>query len=155
MADAHVVHALKARRDEARRAVVELETRAATARADLAHLNATLRLFGVNDPEGEGRVVVRSYSSLAGMLGHNEVATLALEALAGAPDGLTTRELAGYAVKAKGWDDGDRALREAIARRVATRLHRLVIRGKATDGGLRAGVRVWRAPCQSRPQLQP
>lgn len=145
MADTHVVHALKARRDEARRAVVDFETRAAAARADLTHLNAALRLFGISDPEGDGRVTVRSYSSLAGMLGHNEVATLALEALASAPDGLTTRELSAYIVKAKGWDVSDRALREAMARRVATRLHRLVIRGKVADAGFQAGVRVWRA----------
>ena len=48
-------------------------------------------------------------------------------------------------MKAKGWSGDDKALRQSIAHRIVSIMHRHAQRGDVVDARKRAGVRVWRA----------
>jgi len=49
MADPHVISALKRKRHEIEQAIASYEKRTKLARKDLAHVNASIRLFEVGD----------------------------------------------------------------------------------------------------------
>jgi hypothetical protein len=72
-----------------------------------------------------------------------EMVEIAKQALAASAEPMTTRELAAYIVRAKGWDAEDKALRSAIAYRLVQALTRQAKRGRIASVGKRGGVRVW------------
>ncbi len=115
-----------------------METRVENARHDLAHLQATLRLFRRCDDTAP------VYMGLTRIFRRGEVTGLALEALRASPDGLDTRELARAVMTAKGLDVEDRVFRKSLAQSIVTLLGRLERRGRVRCEGKRRGVKVWR-----------
>ncbi|RNJ49281.1 hypothetical protein D1O30_06390 [Methylocystis hirsuta] len=72
-----------------------------------------------------------------------EVHRICQEALAGAPEGLDTRELGLAVVRAKGLDEGDAVLRKAVNYRIVQAMRMQELRGRVSGTGKRKGVRVW------------
>ena len=117
----------------------------AQARADLAHVTACIRLF---DLEGVTPCRIPAYADVHRLFKHRELGALCHQSLAknGPQD---TRELALYAMQAKGLDTGDAVLAKAITGRVIHALRMQHKRGKIADGGKRNGVRVWALPANT------
>ena len=60
---------------------------------------------------------------------------------------MTTREIAEAFIRAKGWDEADKALRQAVTYRLVQALTRAVRRRTIADAGRQArGIRVWALP---------
>ncbi|HEY8161635.1 MAG TPA: hypothetical protein VIF34_05125 [Methylocystis sp.] len=112
---------------------------------DLAHINATLRLFELN---GE-QEVFPVHMDLNRIFKRFEIGRLCHEALAAAPEGLDTRELARAVIRAKGMDEGDAVLRRAVAFRIVQAMRMQEKRGRVIGAGKRKGVRVWGRCCPS------
>jgi hypothetical protein len=68
---------------------------------------------------------------------------LCKDALAEAPEGLDTRELALAVIRANGMDESDLVLRKAIGFRIVQAMLRQKTRGRVADAGKRHGVRLW------------
>jgi hypothetical protein len=141
MADPHVVSALRAKRDELDRLIVSYESALASAKRDFVSVAATLALFendcaAINYP---------SRLSIARMFAPRELFELCKIALADAPQGLDTRELAVFIIRAKALDGTDTVLQRAIGYRVVRTMLRQAKRGMAIAVGKRRGVRVWLA----------
>lgn len=139
MADPQIVTALRRKRDEMEAAIRAYEKKTEALRRDLAHVNATLRMFELN---GEHEVFP-VHMDLTRLFKRGEVWRICQEALAGAPDGLDTRELGLAVIRAKGMDDGDAVLRKAINYRIVQAMRMQEKRGRAADGGKRKGARIW------------
>jgi hypothetical protein len=134
---------LRKRRDKIRDVIAAYENRLKQAQVDLAHVNATLRLFEVtDDPE-----TFPPYVDLNRVFRRGETTQLCLEALR--KEGpLDTRELTKRVMKAKGLDSSDKVLSATIALRVVQTL-RMRAKRRQIDGSLRRkGVCVWRLPSQ-------
>ena len=128
---------LRTKRDAIAAAIENYEKRLDQARADLAHVNAVITLFEVND-DAE---MVRPYTDIHRLYKRGEIIALCKEALAQGP--MTTRELAIHIMKHKGLDAGDKVLAKAIAYRLIHALRMQWRRGLIQDGGKRGNVRVW------------
>ena len=76
---------------------------------------------------------------------HRELGGLCAQALH-KNDPQDTRELALFAMQAKGLDTGDTVLVKAIAGRVIHALRMQHKRGKIANGGKRNGLRLWALP---------
>lgn len=139
MAESTTVTALRAKRDELERIVGSYEKSISAARHDLAHVNATLELFERNDAPNS----YPSRLSIARMFKRDEIFSLCRTALAEAPKGLDTRELALALIRAKGMDEGDRVLRKAIGFRIVQAMLRQQTRGRVASNGKPKGIRVW------------
>jgi hypothetical protein len=140
MAELQIVNTLRSKRDELERIISSYEKAATVARRDLAVVNATLELFERGgEPNG-----YPSHMSIVRMFKRGEIFGLAKAALAEAPDGLDTRELARSVIRAKGMDENDRVLRKAIGFRIVQALLRQEARGRIAGAGKRRGARVWR-----------
>jgi hypothetical protein len=98
-------------RDQIEGLIAHLEDRLKEARTDLAHVNATLRLFEV---DGEARESVRSYMALSRVFPRGELRKLCVEALEATQAPMSTRDIAAYVMKAKGWDADGKALRKSV-----------------------------------------
>jgi hypothetical protein len=141
MADPHVVSALRAKRDELDRTIVAYESALAAAKRDFVSVNATLALFE-NDRSSAD---YPSRLSIARMFAPRELFELCEIALADAPQGLDTRELAQAIIVAKRLDEADGVLRKAIGYRIARTMLRQAKRGKVRTAGKSRGARVWEA----------
>src|SRR3954447_15982386 len=104
MAEPLVITTLRAKRADIESTVTTLEDRLKQARADLAHVNATIRLFELRDT---GPAHVRAYMSLNRVFARGELRKLCKEALTAAGRPLTTRELTDYVIQSKGWTEDD------------------------------------------------
>ena len=139
MADPHILTTLRRKRDETEATIRAYEKKAEALRRDLAHVNATLRLFELNgDLE-----VFPVHMDLNRLFKRGEVFAICKQALEAAPEGLDTRELALAAIRAKGMDEGDAVLRKAISYRIVQAMRMQEMRGKVSSSGKRKGVRVW------------
>ncbi len=139
MAESATVMALRNKRDELVRVISSYEKSATAARRDLVHVNATLELLerdGASD-------AYSSRLSIARMFKRGELFSLCQAALAEAPEGLDTRELALPVIRAKGMDEGDKILRKAIGFRIVQAMLRQEMRGHVTRGKKRKGVMIW------------
>jgi hypothetical protein len=139
MAEPQIVTTLSNKRDELERIISSYEKAIEAARRDLAHVNATLQLF-----EREG--VPSAYPSrtnLVRVFRRGEIFAICKAALAQAPAGMYTRELALAVLRAKEMDEGDAVLRKALAWSIINIMRVEHRRGKVTDVGKRKGVRVW------------
>ena len=78
MAEPNIIHALKAKRDEIARYIRDTEKRLEQARADLAHVAASIRLFETKRDE---TTEFPAYVRLTGFWRKGELTRLCLEAL--------------------------------------------------------------------------
>ncbi|QXX75350.1 hypothetical protein [Methylovirgula sp. HY1] len=140
MADPQIVTTLRSKRDDLERIIKAYEGKIKAAQHDLMHVNATLRLFELNG----AHEVFPVHADVTRLFRRGEMVRLCKDALAGAPEGLDTRELARAVIIAKGLDAEDAVLRKAVAYRIVQALTGQWQRGGLTSGGKRQGVRVWR-----------
>jgi hypothetical protein len=133
MTDTHVISALRLKRAEISGHVHDLEKRIARQRANLANLDATVKLFspGAN-PDA---IPPKRHYRRTRYFAHNELSRLTQDALRTASGPLTSAEIAAAVMLAKGMPAGDVAFKEIIAVRVLTVLRRLAKRGAAVKSG--------------------
>ena len=127
MTNSHVVSALRRKRAEISGHIHDLEKRIARQRANLANLDATIKLFspGTNP---DAILPKRAYRRTR-YFAHNELSRLTQDALRTASGPLTSAEIAAAVMQAKGMPPDDAAFKEIVAARVLTALRRLVKRG--------------------------
>jgi hypothetical protein len=127
MTEKHVVSALRLKRAEISGHIHDLEKRITRQRANLANLDATIRLFSpdTNPDAIPPKQVYRRTRYFA----HNELSRLTQDALRTASGPLTTAEIAVAVMQAKGMLLGDAAFKEIVAERAFTVLRRLAKRG--------------------------
>jgi hypothetical protein len=133
MTETHVVLALRRKRAEISGHIHDLEKRIARQRANLANLDATIKLFspGTNPDSIPPKRTYRRTRYFA----HNELSRLTQDALRTASGPLTTAEIAIAVMQAKGMPPGDAAFKEIVADRALTVLRRLAKRGAAVKSG--------------------
>jgi hypothetical protein len=114
MADPHVISALREKRALVAGLIEKLERKLEQHRADLTHIDGVLRLFQPDRDPGEIKPK-RTYARRTRYFARNELSRLCMDALRAA-DGalLTTDDIAGRIIEAKGFDAADAALRNAI-----------------------------------------
>lgn len=139
MADPQVLTTLRRKRSEVEGFIAKLERQIDTAKRDLSAINATIRIFEVNGEPSE----FPAYVEIHRLFKRGEMTAICKAALA--QEGpLDTRELALRVIRAKGLDEGDKALRQTIALRIVQALRLLHKRGGILDDGKRKGARLWR-----------
>jgi len=135
------VTTLKSKRDDITRAIAAYEKKLNQARADLAHVNAAIRIFELGDAEGK---FAAPYVDIYRLFKRGEMAAICLEALEDGPR--NTRELAQAVMAAKGLDAGDKVLAKAISYRLIHALRIQARIGKIAALGREKAARVWRLP---------
>jgi hypothetical protein len=141
MADPHIFSTLNAKRRQIETHIKGLEKHLAQAKHDLAHVNATIRLFEVDGKQ----LQFPAYVSFRTLFKRGEVFDLCKQAIAASPDGTTTsRDIAAYIIAQKGWDASDRALAVSVGHTVITVMGERFRRGLVEKVGKRAGAVVWR-----------
>lgn len=137
-ADPQVVTTLRRKRAEVEGFIAKLEKQIDTAKRDLSAINATIRIFEVNGEPSE----FPAYVEIHRLFKRGEMTAICKAALA--QEGpLDTRELALRVIRAKGLDEGDKALRQTIALRIVQALRLQAKRGIVTSLGKSRGVMVW------------
>ena len=130
---------LRRKRNEIRDAIANYEAKQREARAYLAAVLSTLRLFEVSGEPAD----FTPYMDLNRLFRRGETTELCMAALA-AEGPLDTRQLTQRVMAAKGLDLNDKVLAQAIALRVVQTLRVRAKRHKDIDGSLRRrGVCVW------------
>ena len=138
MAESHTLVTLRNKRDEIERAIAAYEKEIEKARRDLAHVNATIRLFEAPSERTQFPVYVDTLR----LFRRGEIADLCKAALK--KEGpLTTPELALRLIRAKGLDEGDKVLRVSLTYRIVQALRLQWKRGKVESPEKRGGIRVW------------
>ncbi len=140
MAEPNSITMLRAKRDRIRDAIAAYERKLNLAQQDLAHVNATLRLFAcTGEPED-----FPPYMDLTRVFRRGGTTAICMAALE--KEGpLDTRELTQRVMKAKRMDASDRVLAQAIALRIVQTLRVKARRGELIDGSDRQkGVCLWR-----------
>jgi hypothetical protein len=141
MTESRTAETLRRKRDEITRTIAEYEKRLNQARADLAHINAAVRIFAHGDAEGK---FAAPYVDIYRMFKRGEMASICREALKAGPQ--NTRELAVAVMKAKDLDAGDKVLAKAIAHRLIHALRIQARIGKLVGAGRYKAARIWRLP---------
>jgi hypothetical protein len=137
MADPLSISILRLKRDRIRDVIAAYEARLKAAQVDLAHVNATLRLFEASgEPED-----FPPYVDLNRVFRRGETTAICVAALT-AEGPLDTRQLALRVMKAKGLDTNDKVL--LVALRVVQTLRMRAKRGQIDGSVRRKGVCVWR-----------
>jgi hypothetical protein len=123
------------------RLIEKLERKLEQHRADLTHIDGVLRLFQPDRDPGEIKPK-RTYARRTRYFAHNELSRLSMDALRAA-DGalLTTDDIAGRTIEAKGFDGADAALRKAIGEQCLALLRSFRKLGTIEQIGLGRGVR--------------
>ena len=139
MAELHVVSALRNKRAELAGMVGQLEQQLARQRTNLAHLDATMRLF---DPDIRPQEIrPKRQRARSAWFRQGECLRLIYDALRDAAQPLTTRDLAERIMRAKAIPAGDGRRRELIQKTVLGSLNR----AKETIARVEtAGVVSWR-----------
>jgi hypothetical protein len=130
----HVVAGLIEKRRELARIIDELQRRLDQHRADLTHVDGTLRVLAADlDPETiRPKRVYRRDRYFA----RNELSRLCLGALRTAAGALlSTDEIAGRVIAAKGFEQADAILRTAIRKQVGSIVKRLHRNGAIENSG--------------------
>jgi hypothetical protein len=91
MAETHAVSGLKAKKEEIRCRISELENDIKACRSDLVTISEALRIMGDED-----------YAKPEALFGRGELAKIIFDALRDAPDGLEIKALADVVMKANG-----------------------------------------------------
>src|ERR1700736_162610 len=115
MVEPHVISALRLKRAEISGHIHDLEKRIARQRANLANLDAAIKLFspGTNPDAIPPKRVYRRTRYFA----HNELSRLTQDALRTASGLLTSAGIAATVMQAKGMPSGDVAFKEIVADR--------------------------------------
>lgn len=132
-----VTNTLRTKAGELEAHIAKLERALEQAKADLAHINASIRLFEA--PEYGEQFPI--HFNLGRLYRVRELGKLVQEALATGPH--DTRELALYALRAKGFDETDRHLRKTVGLRIVQALRMQEKRGKVERVGKNGMVLVW------------
>jgi hypothetical protein len=141
MAEPHVVSALREKRALVAGLIEKLERKLEQQRADLTHIDGVLRLFQPDRDPGDIKPK-RTYVRRTRYFGHNELGRLVMAALRAADGALmTTDDIAGRLIEAKGFDAADTVLRRAIGEQVLTIMRSFRKRGTVEQIGLGRGVR--------------
>ena len=138
MSDPQVINTLRTKAAGLAKNIRKLERALEQAKVDQAHINASVRLFEA--PEHGEQFPL--HFSLGRLYQVREVGKLCQEALATGP--MDTRELALYAMRAKGLDDTDKHLRSSVALRIVHALRLQEKRGKVQRVGKSGNATVWR-----------
>lgn len=139
MAESHSVHALHKKRDDIRRAIRGYEILIQRAQRDLAHINAALKLFeATGNPSN-----FPSYVDLARVFRRGETTTICIDALR-AEGPLDTRQLTLRVMRAKGLDENDTILRNAVSFRVIHVMRRHAAKRLVIPSEKRNRAFVWR-----------
>src|SRR3981081_1253620 len=135
MTNSHVVSSLRLKRAEISGHIYDLEKRIARQRANLANLDATIKVFspGTNPDASPPKRAYRRTRYFA----HNELSRLTQDALRTASGPLTSAEIAGAIMQTKGLPSGDAALKEIVAGRALTVLRRAARAGGGRPSGKR------------------
>jgi hypothetical protein len=133
MVEPHVISALRLKRAEIGGHIQDFEKRIARQVANLANLDATIKLFspGTNPDAIPPERAYRRTRYFA----HNELSRLMQEALRKASRPLTPAEIAAAVIQAKGMPANDAAFKEIVAERALTVLRRLAKRGTVAKSG--------------------
>ena len=133
MTNSHVISALRLKRAEISGHIHDLEKRIARQRANLANLDATIKLFspGTHPDAIPPKLAYRRTRYFA----HNELSRLTQDALRTASGPLTSAEIAGAVMQAKGLPPGDAAFKEIVAALALTVLRRFTKRGTVVKHG--------------------
>ena len=147
MTNTHVVSALRGKRAEISGHIRDLEKRIARQRANLANLDATIKLFspGTNP---DAILPKRPYRRTR-YFANNELSRLTQDALRTASGPLTATQIASAVMQAKEMSSGDPAFKEIVAERVLTVLRRLVKRGAVVNSGTSRNAQSALAPSPS------
>ena len=138
MAESLTVTTLRNKRNDIERAIALYHRKIKSAQRDLAHVNATLRLFEIGE-----RSQFPIYVDTLRLFRRGEIVTICKAALA--KEGpLDTRELAVRVIRAKGMDTKDAVLRQSIAFRIVQALRLQAKRKQVAALPKRKGVSVWR-----------
>jgi hypothetical protein len=141
MADPHVISALREKRALVAGLIEKLERKLEQHRADLTHIDGVLRLFQPDRDPGDIKPK-RTYARRTRYFARNELSRLCMNALRaadGAP--LTTDDIAGRIIEAKGFDKADAALRKAVGEQSLALMRLFRKRGMVEQIGLGRGVR--------------
>jgi hypothetical protein len=139
MTEKHVVSALRLKRAEISGHIHDLEKRIARQRANLANLDATIKLFSP-DTNPDAIPPKRAYRRTR-YFARNELSRLTQDALRTASGPLTSAEIAAAVMRAKEMPSGDVAFKEIVMARALTVLRRLAKRGAAMKSGTSRNVR--------------
>src|SRR5580700_2590020 len=133
MTNSHVISALRLKRAEISGHIHDLEKRIARQRANLANLDGTIKLFspGTNPDAIPAKRPYRRTRYFA----RNELSRLTQDALRTASGPLTSAEIAGTVMLAKGMPPDDAAIKEIVAALVLTVLRRLAKREEVVKSG--------------------
>ena len=141
MADPHVISALREKRALVAGLIEKLERKLEQHRADLTHIDGVLRLFQPDRDPGEIKAK-RPYIRRTRYFARNELSRLCMDALRAANGALlTTEEIAGRIIEAKGFDAADAALRKAIGEQCLALLRSFRKQGTVEQIGLGRGMR--------------
>ncbi|CAO3439926.1 hypothetical protein [Azospirillum doebereinerae] len=146
MGEPHVVSALREKRAEISGAILELEKRMAQHRADLVHLDATLRLFAP-ELEPEGIAPRKPPAARSHYFATGELARRCLDTLRMTEGRVVAEEIAVAAMRDKGLDPEDRKTRSDFIQRVLNTLTALKGKGTVEKIGNGLGAR-WRLPAE-------
>lgn len=138
MAEIRTVTTLRTKRDQIVASIRLYERQLEQARADLAHINAAIRIF---EASGDVKDMPR-YVDVHRLFKRGEPMELCKAALASGPK--TTRELALYVMESKGLDTADRVLAKGIGSRLIHALRMQASRGRIVCDGKARGVSLWR-----------
>jgi hypothetical protein len=145
MADPHVISALREKRALVAGLIEKLERKLEQHRADLTHIDGVLRLFQPDRDPGDIKPK-RAYARRTRYFARNELSRLCMNALRAANGSLmTTDDIAGRLIEAKGFDAADAVLRKALGEQVLTIMRSFRKRGTVEQIGLGRGVRWKRA----------
>src|SRR3984893_9356913 len=133
MTNSHAVSALRLKRAEISGHIHDLEKRIARQRANLANLDATIKLFspGANPDAIPPKRAYRRTRYFA----RNELSRLTQDALRTASGPLTSAEIAAAVMQAKGMPPDDAAFKEIVSARALSVLRRLAKREAAVKSG--------------------
>ena len=122
MAELHVMHALRNKRAELAGTLIQLEQQLVRQRADLTHLDATMRLF---DPDIQPREIPsKQRRPHSAWFRHGECLRLIYDELRDASQPMTTRELTERIVRVKAIPADDDRSRELMQKTLLSSLNR-------------------------------
>jgi hypothetical protein len=142
MTDSHVISSLSRKRRDIAGEIAELEKQAAQKRADLAHVNAVLRLY---DPKAAAEEVRPKHLAFRHrFFGNGELSRHCLNQLREAEGlAISADDIAIGAMRAKNMPLGDDPLRQKLVSTTLAALKRLSKRGSVEKIGEGVGAR-WR-----------
>lgn len=122
MAELHVMHALRNKRAELAGTLIQLEQQLVRQRADLTHLDATMRLF---DPDIQpNEIHPRQRRSHSTWFRHGECLRLIYDELRDAIQPMTTREIVERIMRVKAIPADDDRCRELMTKTLLGSLNR-------------------------------